>query len=289
MLKYFFVIIFILANLQASMLLNKNYYTNSKNVKISDINPSAKNDKILYTFVEGKHTKRVKSSQLLKLLKLNGVKDFTSKHTYVRFIQKSPIDTSKIEVFIKEQYKKRYKDIKVQSITVHPRGYIQVLAKEYTIKMQSKSYLRRNGIVAIKSFDGKDTFFDYNINAKVSVYRARKNIKRNSELSALNTRKKSIVLEKFKAMPVGEIKKSTLQSKYRIKKGTILTTRDISPLYLIKRGSSVNVSLDSSNLSISFSAKAVQNGCLGDIISVVQSNGKKIKVRVTAHHSAEVR
>ena len=289
MLKYFLITIFFLFNLQANTVLNKNYYVNSKSIKLSDIVPAVKSDKILYTFAEGKHTKRVKSSQLIKLLELNGLKEFTSRHAYVRFTQKSPIDTSKIELLIKEHYKEHYKNINIENISVHPRSYIKEIPKEYTIKIQSKNYLHRSGIVAIKSFNGRDTFFSYDINAKVSIYRARQDIKRNSELSALNTRKKSILLEYFKAMPVQEIKKSTIQSKHSIKKGTILTIRDIAPLYLIKRGSSVNVSLDSSNLSISFSAKAVQNGCLGDIISVVKSNGKKIRVRVTARHSAEVR
>ena len=289
MLKFFMVTLFFLLNLQANIILNKNYYVNSNNVKLSDIIPTLKDDKILYTFVEGKHTKRIKSSQLLKLLELNGVKEFTSKHTYVQFTQKSPINTSRIEAFIKKQYQEHYKNINIKTVSVHPRSYIENIAKEYTIKIQSKNYLHRSGIVAIKSFNGKDTFFNYNINAKVSIYKARQDIKRNSELSALNTRKRTIVLEHFKAFPIGEIKKSTIQSKHSIKKGTILTTRDIAPLYLIKRGSNVNVSLDSSNLSISFSAKAIQNGCLGDIISVVKRNGKKIKVRVTAKHRAEVR
>jgi len=289
MLKYFLTIISLLLNLQAITLLNKNYYINSNKVMLSDISSAVKNDKIVYTFMEGKHTKRVKSSQLIKLLQLNGLKAFKSKYAYVRFTQKSPIDTSKIASFIQKQYGEQYKEIEIESVTVHSRGYIEAIPKEYTIKIQSKNYLHRKGIVAIKSFDGKDTFFDYNINARVSVYRARKAIKRGVELSVLNTRKKSIVLEKFKAMPIGELKEHTFQSKYSIKKGTILTIRDISPLYLIRRGSSVNVSFDHSNLSISFSAKAAQNGCLGDTISIIKNDGKKIKVIVIAPHRAEVR
>lgn len=271
------------------MLLEKNYYIDSRDVKISDIVPTSKNDKILYSFTEGEHTKRVKSSQLLKLLKLNGVKKVSAKHAYIRFTQKSPIDTSKIKIFIKKQYQEQYQDIKINTISVQPRGYTEKIPKEYTIKIRSRSYLRRGGIIAIISSNEKETFFNYSIDAKVTVYRARQDIKRGSELSVLNTRKKSIVLEKFRAMPLKKLKKHAFQSKHRIKKGTILTLRDITPLYLIKRGSSVNVSLDNGNLSISFSAKAAQNGCLGDTISVIKQNGKKIKVIVTAPHSAEVR
>jgi flagella basal body P-ring formation protein FlgA len=289
MLKYFVVALLIFINLHANTLLKKNYYVDSNSVKLSDIVPSVKDEKVLYTFLEGRHTKRVKSSQLIKLLQGYGLKEFRSKYAYIQFTQKSPIDISKLESLIKEQYKEHYKEIEIENISLHPRGYIEEIAKEYTIKIQSKNYLHRKGIISIKSFDGKDTFFDYTIKAKVTIYRARKDIKRNSELSALNTRKRTVVLEKFKAMPIQEIKKSTFQSKHRIKKGTILTIRDTMPLFLIRRGSSVNVSLDNSNLSISFSAKATKNACMGDIISVVKRNGKKIKVRVTAKHRAEVR
>jgi len=289
MFKYLLIILILFLNLHATTVLKKTYYVNSNSIKLSDIFADVKNDKIIYTFAQGKHSKRVKTSQLKKVLLSNGIKEFKSKSAYVRFIQNSPVDTSKIKELIKREYEKQYKYIDIKSVDIHSRGYIEKIPKEYTIKIQGRSYLRNNGIVIVKSSTHQDTFFDYFINAKVNVYKAKEDIKRRSELSIINTKKMMISLDSFRDMPVQEMIKSTLQSKHNIKKGTILTLRDIEKLYLVKRGSNVNVFLDNSNLSISLFAKATQNGCLGDTISVVNNDGKKINVIVTAKHTAEVK
>ncbi len=289
MLKYLLITLMLLLNLKASTIVKKTYYVDSNSVKLSDIFPDIKNDRVIYTFAQGKHSKRVRFSQLKKVLLSNGIKKFKSENAYVRFVQNSPIDTSKIKELIKKAYQEHYKHIYIKSVDIHSRGYIQKIPEKYSIKIQGRSYLRNKGIVIVQSSAHRDTFFDYFIDAKVDVYKTRKDVKRNVELSLINTKKEIISLDNFKDVPIQDIQNSTVQSKYNIKKGTILTSRDIEKLYLVRRGSSVNIFLDSSNLSISMFAKATQNGCLGDTISVVKSNGKKIKVIVTAKHTAEVR
>ena len=68
----------------------------------------------------------------------------------------------------------------------------------------------------------------------------------------------------------------------------LITSRDVTGLYLVKRGESVNVTLKSSGIDISFSAKALTSGRAGDMISVLRSEGKKIKVRVIGKNRAEM-
>ena len=169
-----------------------------------------------------------------------------------------------------------------------PRSYIESFEDEYTPNLQVKNSLLNHGTLYIKTNQQKKIFFDYTIDAKIDVYIAKNNIKKDTELSPLNCIKKSIILDKLKAMPLEHLPDHALQSKTNIRSGSILTTKDIRKLYLIKRGSYVNTTLNERGMVISFSAKAENNGKLGAIITVQTDDGKKLKVRVTGKNMAEV-
>jgi flagella basal body P-ring formation protein FlgA len=48
------------------------------------------------------------------------------------------------------------------------------------------------------------------------------------------------------------------------------------------------VSLNSNNISISFTVKALEDGKVNDIIRVEKSNGKRLRVRVIGKNKAEM-
>jgi len=285
------IIFFILLStiLYANTTLKDTYYINSDEIYISHIIKNATNNKQIYKIKPGKYTKRVKSKELIKLLKKNGYRNFTSNSNYVKFIKKSPIDTSKIASFVREYYLKSYDMIEIQSVSVETRGYITSLPKEYTIEIRDKNYLSRSDIVNIKTPDNKKIFFNYDVVANIWVYLSREKIKKDTELSNLNTIKKSILLDKFMAKPIENLASKSLQSKYHINKDEIITIRDVETLNVVKRNSYINVDLHSLNMSINFSAKALQDGRLGETITVEKANGKKLKVKITGKNTAEIR
>jgi flagella basal body P-ring formation protein FlgA len=279
---------FFILNIDASTLKHR-YFVKNNNIYLSTIIENIKQDKLIYKIDANKHIKKVKTKELLKLLKSYGFDDFKTKSRYVSFVKKSPIDTSKIKNFIHNYYKKHYKKIDIQKIEVEPRGYIENLPQEYTTQIKSRNYLSKSGILDIKTPENKKIFFNYNIKATLLVYVAKTKIKKNTELSPLNTAKNSIILDKFKAKPIQEIAKGTLEAKHHIKKGSIITTRDIKGLSLVKKNSLINVYLHSKNMYINFSAKALDSGMLGDIIRVQKSDKKRLKVRVVGKNKAEIR
>ncbi|MEO1937663.1 MAG: flagella basal body P-ring formation protein FlgA, partial [Sulfurimonas sp.] len=67
------------------------------------------------------------------------------------------------------------------------------------------------------------------------------------------------------------------------------TQRDVTGLYLIKRGTQVSVTLEDGGVSIVFSGRALQNGRYGDTIAIRQKNNKKIYVTVTGKNRAKVK
>lgn len=286
-LKIFFLIVVFLELLSAGIL-NKDYYVNSNDINLSQIVSDISSDVVLYSFDEGKYTKRVKSTDLIEKLKSYGYDSYTSKSNYVKFTKKSPIDIKKIEKYIKEFYKRIYPTIDIKQISIMPRAYIESLPNKYIINIQAKNSLYNYGTLYIKTQEQKKIFFDYTIDASVDVLVAKNNIKRDTELSVINCIKKSIILDRFRATPLENLQNGSVQSKVSIKEGSIITLRDIQKLSVVKRGSFVTTTLKSDGISLSFSGKAETDGIVGDIITVQKSDGKKLKVLVTGRNMAEV-
>lgn len=68
----------------------------------------------------------------------------------------------------------------------------------------------------------------------------------------------------------------------------ILTIRDVEIADALKRDAIVNVTLLKDGMVINFSAKALKDAKVNDIIKVQSSNGKILKVRVTGSNTAEI-
>lgn len=286
LLKIFFLLFFS-HELFAGIILESEYYVSTDEINLSCILPQTQNDAHLFTITQGRETKRVPVQELISLLKSYGYTDITAKGQYVQFTKQGLFDTSKIKNEIIKIYKQRYKQIEIKNIEVHSRGYLETLPQEYTLYMQAKSHLKNNGMFYIKTNQNKKIFFDFALNAELDAYFARENIQKNTEFSSINTVKKSIILDKFQAQPIQNITDGAVQSKHNIKKDTLLTSRDIVQLQLIRRGSEVNVLLESDNMSISFSAEALEDGVYEQIIEVQKQNGTKIKVKVVGKNRGE--
>ena len=283
------LIILISIQLLAQKSINSVYYVDSNDINLSVIIKDASPDITLFKIQQNKYKKKIKSKQLINILNAYGYKDIKSNHAYTNFVKKSPIDTTKIESKLKEYYKQNYKYIEIRSITLEPRSYIEELPNEYTVEIRNRNFLKSDGVLNIRTPSRKKIFFNYRVDATVDIYKTRQKIRKNTELSALNSTKKSIILNKFRAKPIQEINIYGMQSRRHIPKGKILTSRDVEELSIVRKGSFVNIILKNNNINISFSAKALQDGKLNQVIRVIKPDGKKLKVKVIGKNLAELR
>ncbi len=284
------VIFLLLISLELfSLTLKETYYVNSSNIKLLDIAPDAKYDVTLYRIQKGRYTKRVKTKDLLKVLQKHDLASIITSSRYVKFILKSPIDISQIEQKLQKTYLQKYPNMIINSISVTPRGYIKYISDKYEINIKNRSYLSHSGTLNIKTIENKKIFFDYTIDAHLEVYVSKESIKKGEQLSLRNTAKKNIKFEKFRALPIDVNNINKTQVKRHTKKDLILTLKDIESLNLVKKGSNVNVTLNNQSITISFTAKALQNGKLNDIITVIKSDSKKIQVNIIGKNRVEIR
>jgi flagella basal body P-ring formation protein FlgA len=275
--------------LQAVVLLKKTYYIDTKSIKLSNIFNDVENDTQILKIPSNKHSKKIKTAKLIKILKKFGYDDIKLKHGYVVFIQKSPIDTTRIKNKLTNYYKEHYNSIEINNIIVEPRNYMESLPQEYIIEIKSKYFLSRDGVLAIKTPSRKKIFLNYFIDAKVNIYVSRDKIRKKTILSEMNTIKKNITLDSFKAQPIEVIKDNTIQAKQNISKNKILTVRNIETLSLVKKNSFINIEINNNNMSIIFIAKAMQDGRYGDIIKAKRTDGKILRAKVIGKNKAEIR
>jgi len=288
--KLLFILSFTLfIHLYANTQLKSNYFIQENYVVVSNIIKGSKSELKLFDIDKNRHSIRIKTKNLLNKLNKLGYKNISSKHNYTQFTQKSPINTDRLELYLRKIYIKNYMNIDIHSVSISPRSYLYEMPQNYHINLPRKAYLSNKGIIEIKTEDNKKIFFNYLVKARISVIISKQMIQKDDELSFLNAKKKSIMLQKFRALPLQEINKATLQIKHRVKKDFILTSRDVVGLFLVKRGSTINVVVEDSNIAISFLAKAKQNGRLGERITIINSLGKKLKAVVTARNSAEIK
>ncbi|MBN2815938.1 MAG: flagellar basal body P-ring formation protein FlgA [Campylobacterales bacterium] len=285
--KLFFTLL-LGCSLGATEYLKSNYFIHSDSVMLSDVVNTPQQDTLLYSLDANKHTKRVKASELITLLKNHGYREYTSKHTYIQFSKKSPVNTAKIEKALLDYYKKNYKNIHIKSLELHPRSYLQSLPKEYSFGIEKSAYLSNKGYCFIVTPKRKKIFFSYTLFAHVDAYFTNQMLSRGTELSNINAKKKSIMLQKFRAMPLQELPLHTFETKHRLKQESLITSRDIVGLYLVKRGDSVNVTLKNEGIAISFQAEAITNGRFGESILLRTKENKKINARVVGTKKAEM-
>ncbi len=279
---------FISFHLYAQTTLKEVYSIKNNEVHLSDLFPQIQKDQILFTVDNYKHSKRIKSKDLLAILKKLGIKEVKTSSYYVNFQISSPIDTTPLHKFLDNYYKEKYPTIIFNNIQVHSRGYIDKLPNNYSIEIRENSYLRSKNIINIKSDTGKKLFFNYSIHASIKVLITKKTIQRHGELSLLNTKFKTIKFDNFRALPIMEFHKKSYQVARTMKMDKILTIRDIQKLDLVRRNSMVSVELDNNGIFITFQAKALQSGTLGDIITIQKTNLKRLQARVIGRKRVQI-
>lgn len=267
-------------HLYAQTILKEVYFIKKDKVYLSDLFPQIQKDQILFTIDRYKHSKRIKSKELLAILKKLNMQEIRASSYYVTFQMSSPIDTTPLQKFLHKYYKEKYPNIHFDNIQVRSRSYIEKLPENYIIEIQKNSYLRSNNIIDIKSDSGRKIFFNYSIHASIKILVTKKTIKRHDQISLLNTKFKTIRFDNFRALPIMEFHKNTYQTTRTIRTDEILTIRDIEKLDLVRRNNMVSVELNSNGIFITFEAKALQSGALGDIITIEKSNFKRLRAKV---------
>ncbi len=284
--KTLLFLLLVFVSLHAKEYLKKEYFTPSNDINLSLITHDTKNDRVIYRIERNRYLKRVRTKELLKILRERGYRHFQAKTSYVTFLKRPALSLKPLKQKLKEYFKKHYTTIKIDSIEIIPKTHIEHLPKNFSFKIRPLALLNSHATFSILTPKKRQIFFEYFLDATLPVYKSKKKIKKSEVLSLQNITKEVIRFDRFRAMPLQN--PQALQAKHHINPGKIITIRDVERVDLVHRGEFVSVILKESDLEIDFSAKALQAGTLNDIILIQNRRGKKLRARVIGKNLVEI-
>jgi len=164
----------------------------------------------------------------------------------------------------------------------------RLIERSVKIEIDNKREFKRvdcYGYIPVKVYEMNDacvsSFVTIRLNLFQSVLYSMKNIKNNSTLSAEDFEVEQKDVTNFKGIPFSKNKDLSLyRAKLNIRKGVVLLENMIEKIPVIKAGDEINAVFNDGNVSISFSAKAREDGSIGDKIKIETKDRKLFTAKV---------
>ena len=285
-----FFLFFLLSSFLFSLELQEHYKIDGSDFNASHIDPSIKNDFIIYHFEANKHQKSFTSSKLLNKFQKAGTTLIDDTKGIVHIKRNSELSYEPITKKIKSYYKSHYPGINIKSVKYTHNSYIDKLPQDYILHFKKKAYLySRSSLQIISEKAGKRHFISYEIKASLKVFKAKNNINRGKLLTPLDLRSEIEVFTRFKAIPVQTVLQGRLRLKKRIVKDKVLYHNDIEKLPDVLKGKEVNVRYISGNVHLEFTAISLQDGYVSEEINIKKKDGQRLKAKVISSNLVEIK
>lgn len=206
------------------------------------------------------------------------------------FINSDKVDSltaDYLKVHLKEYTKFEYEIISAPEI-------IKSLDLDVKIDAEREFKLSKNHIyMPIKMVDKKGKSTSSVVTIRVKLYKkclvAQNDIKQGEELnlSKFRIEEKEVSLLQDKVIDP-EARIGIVKLKTAMKAGTILQSRMLDDLPVVKRGSKVEAYVQNGSVVISLQAEARENGKLGEIISVITPDRKVFKAQVQSSELVKI-
>ena len=283
------VLFIVLSSTLFSQELKTTYTISGLDFNASHISPSVKKDFTVYTFEESKHQKAFTSSKLILRLQEKGLALEDKSKGIVHVKRKSGLDFKSLREKIERYYQNYYPHMKISDISFKQGSYIEELSDDYELKFKKNAHMySRSSLQIISRKNKKRHFINYELNALIKVFKASHNIKRGKILTPLDLKVQEEAFTRFKGIPLQGSLKSNFRLKKRLIDGKILYQNDIEKLPDVLKDKNVNVRLVSGLVHLEFQAISLEDGHIGDKITIKNKEGKRLKATVISPHLVEI-
>ena len=286
--RLYLLLTLLFAPLYCAHTLQPSYMYETHTVMASTLFPDIEKDFKLFEIDAHKTMLRLRSDEIVERFDEQGITVDANSERYVTFIKRSPVDTAKLEQMLYDYFVEKLPGIIIHSLSVHPRAYTKSLPEHYNVKIAPKTFHRNSGSFYIVSHENKKYFFNFKINAEITYLLARQNLSRKELLTPFNTLKKVEPFQRVRALPLTSLESQRLRLRHPIKAGRIILMRNTEALPQVRRNQRVHVTVKSAAVEIQFTANALQDGALHDIISIEKSDGRRLRAKVIGLNQVEI-
>ncbi len=286
----FLLFIPLLSYSKQHIIIKQRYCIKNNQLTLKDIYPQSRKNRTILAVSTSLSSYKVPSLDLISNIKKYlslPVKDNSGgivtldKQCYIKY------EKNKIKQTLRSIFKKRYKSIRIVKLQITPINpfpndfddytFDSINIKEYNLRKKSSSF-----IVVYKNSRGRKLriFFKYNILAKISLFKAKHNIRSGKILFRNDFEKNEVKFDKIPSNFIEDLKNRVYIAKNYIRQGSILTRYLIKKATLVKKKDTLRSIIKDGSLQVEFFSKALQDGNMGDIIKTIGNNGKIYKAKI---------
>ena len=286
--KHIFFLLFLAVSTFSATL--ESYYTlPTSELNASVICPEIKDDFTIYSFDKNKNRKSFSSKTLIKLFDSYDLTLIDESRGIVHFERTSDINLEPIKKDIKAYYLSYYPQMHINAILLKTNTPIMHLPETYTLTFRPNAYQHKHSSIQLTSNESNERFFlRYTIEATVKVFKASHNINRGKILSYVDLKHTSEPFKRFTGTPLASIGKSSVRLKKRLPKGKIVYERDVESPPSVLKNKTVYARFIEGNVHLEFQAVSLQDGRIGDVISIQKKDKTRLKAKVIGKNQVEI-
>ncbi len=196
-----------------------------------------------------------------------------------------------LQHLVADAYKKSYPTIRIRSVTVKPTSskYEKFHYDSQCNFKITKSSLHRKSGTFIVVCGRRHHFFRYDIKADIGVYKANHQIKKDKMIVPNGVIFVTVPFERMNDAPVANLANGDYIARQNISSGKIITQRMVAGVPAVKKNERVLCIYEDGAVHIEFEATAMQNGYIGDNITLKKSDGRSIHGVVLDKKRVEIR
>ena len=286
----FFLISFFTTFLYADTIqLKSKYLIDSEKVKLSLFTGTESNRTIL-ELPKNRNLWKVPAFKISRSLKMAGYESKMPSSSMITFERALNTDFPKLRRLIGDRYREYYPTLRLKDISVKPTAFTGIdftFKPECSIRLPKSALHKSIGTFAVRC-KKKVYYFRYTLEGMIRVYKANHQIKKDKIIDSNKVHAEYIPFEKFYAPPITDPGDGRYIARLNIAPSKVLTAANTEPLPAVLKNSSVRCVYRVGSVVIEFDATALQNGKIGDIISVKKSDGKILRGRVVNKKRVEL-
>jgi flagella basal body P-ring formation protein FlgA len=191
------------------------------------------------------------------------------------------LDLSELNFELVKLYKSEYPSMIIKNITIEPAMNVQLnVPKLQRLELSPNAIKQASGMFSAVFIDSgleKRIYFRYRILADIEVAKATHDIPRDKKIDISDVEFLFIPFERSYDKSISRDDINGMSAKRFIKTDTIIKNSDFIKTPIVIRNTTVVATLIEGELELDFEALALEDGSMGQIISVKNKNGKVYK------------
>ena len=196
----------------------------------------------------------------------------------------------KVEAAIRSEYLKRYPALKIVKIDISPTGSLKrkrIATQRCDLRLFEGNFKKNRGS-AILICQDRHYYLRYELFASLPVYKALHQIKKDRIITSNQVKREEIAFERFGDMPLAQLGPGSV-ARRNIRAGEIIGRNMVMPMPAVRKHGRVHAIFREGGVTVEFDATALQNGRIGDMVTIRRDDGKTLRALVMGKEKVEIR